>query len=418
MAGMPCAGLPPALGGEAGAAAKTDAGAAAVQPAPGTSGETPAAAAVAVPPSAATCFDDFRQGQEFPGSETLQRLLEPAGGEMREGWAANRKAVALGQLMRLEKPWGPETALRMALFEHRTFQIYLLNGDEGLVLCHRAAAGGRGVNQQPPDNWMGWAEWAAYGAKGKPPLNGMRSLALWATDEGRYARSGGGTVELHYQAGQVILTRGNVRLLAPLAEPPRAVFFDGYAVVRGLALFRAGPVPPADPPGATLVRINDLSRLAWQRELDGEATADVAAEGVELKLPRTKWRAAPKESRLTADLPRPDQPGPVEYVFQVAEASQGTSLFLADEQGRPLCRVAYYRAGPHGSTFALVRNNTGARPLRRPHRLLPGGHRAVCRPAPMAAADRGGRSGPLLDQRRRPGLEHGPSRSISGELMA
>lgn len=348
--GPPCAAPRGATAAEAEAAVKTDAGS---PPA-----ATAAPAATVVPPFSTTCFDDFRQGQEFPGSDALLRLLEPVSGELREGWALNRKAVVMGQLLRLKEPWGPDTALRLSLLDHRLFQIYLWNGDEGLVLCHRGPTGGRGPNQQPPENWVGWSEWAAYGAQGKPPLPGLKNLALWATDEGRYARSGGGTVELHYQAGQVILTRGNLRLLAaPLAAPPREVLLDGYALVRGLAVFRSGSVPPPDPPDATLTRIDDLSRLTWQRELDAEATVDVTPEGVELKVPRGKWRAAPKESLVTAELPRPDEPGPVQYVFQLSQPTAGASLFLADQEGRVLCRVAYFRAGSHAATFALLRGN-------------------------------------------------------------
>ena len=76
----------------------------------------------------------------------------------------------------------------------------------------------------------------------KPASRRRKTWAITATDDDRCRRSEirfGGPLELRYRDGELILSRGDIVLLAaPLAGPPTDVFLEGRATVQGIV---AGP---------------------------------------------------------------------------------------------------------------------------------------------------------------------------------
>src|SRR5690606_19833722 len=123
--------------------------------------------------------------------------------------------------------------------------------------------------------------WAAY--RGERTENEVQPshIALIGTDDGRYERTWSGPVELRYQAGTLILSRGDIRLLTvPFGDPPGEVYFDGRAWFRGIALYRSEPLPSLpENPHPFALRSLKPALMSWQQELPAEANVNKSPGG-------------------------------------------------------------------------------------------------------------------------------------------
>ncbi len=260
---------------------------------------------------------------------------------------------------KLKPNWPADAALRLALHDFDQFEMRFWDGDEGLLL--------RVDPHKTPGLWCG------YSARRENGKLDTTRLTLLATDSARHQRSHWGPVELRWQNGTLVMTRGNVRLLTvPLEKPPREVEWNGKATVRGIALYRSTPVPAESPTDRRLLaHVDRPAELAWGRREQSE-------EGVYALVPfepggPPTWTVTPTEtSKLTGhadgtvelEVASAQQPvevaatipgdGLSEYVFRLRGAEPGTGLFLGDATGRPLERLAFLADGRlRGTAFKL-----------------------------------------------------------------
>lgn len=272
-------------------------------------------------------FDDF-DPEDYPSEDAVKRLLIPVGS--RPGRIADRRShrmfiCQIAGLFRLDLTWEQGSALRFSLLapdEHRELSLHLWNGQQGVTLTYY------------PRYYNTWAAYATTRAPGEPE---PAQFALWATDGGRYRRCGIGTLELHYHQGNLVLTRGDVRLLSvPFEGPPGEVYLEGAGLVRGLEMVRQAVPPPAPASRPTVFASAKPAELPWAME---------PVEGCGLnKWPdgRVELFASDKSGAVQAGT-RAVKPGLYEFVFLVEDPEPGTGIYLGNAEGKQLCRLAFFR---------------------------------------------------------------------------
>jgi len=284
----------------------------------------------AAPPQEAVApagFDDFDDQQDYPSQEMLERLLRSVENERSEikprQWD-RVQACQISGLFQLNKPWDANSVLRFSFLEaHHSLQFHLWNGAQGVTLTYLP-----GFHHT----------WTAYAATREGNAPKPRDLVLWATDNGRYRRCGLGTLELHYHNRHLVLTRGDIVLVSvPFREPPAEVYLECQsAVVRGLVMVQStGVAAPAE-----------THPIAFRSEKPAELDWTVASqEGCSWnKLPdgRVELVAAEKSPAFQAGT-RVVKPGLYEFIFLVEDPEPGCGVYLGNEEGRQLCRLAFFR---------------------------------------------------------------------------
>lgn len=302
------------------------------------------------PPFAAVCFDDVRDGVEG-----MARLLVPVAKDAAtvEGRRRPDEHVdRIAGLLRLSQPWPADHALRLSLSDLQRLQIYVWNSTQGIALCCHT----------PGRNSL--RTWGAYGVTRQPGDPRPGSFALWATDEGRFERSGVGTFSLHCDDGELVMTRGDIVLLrVPFPGRPTEVYFDGQAIVRSVALVPCRGVPAARPATPTIHRLTDFAQTAWNRQLSAETSLAFIASGPAVLSAEGRSRGQGETSSAGIGV---DEPGLCEYIFELEDPQAGTGIFLADEQGTMLCRVTFVpvpQKPQEGLLFAVL----GSKPNELPH---------------------------------------------------
>jgi outer membrane protein assembly factor BamB len=267
------------------------------------------------------CFDELAL-REPPAAIDWNEWLHPLGDGRLIDIGGKSGGVALSGLVELLSVLDEGRVVRMALTDHDRLKVHCWSGTQGVTL----------------DYWESpLCAWAAYAVT--RPLDELRpsDYALVATDSGRCRRAGRGTVELRYQDGLLVLSRGDVPLIvAPLSETPDQIVFDGRATLRGLQVvssrsfpLRVSPRPEEDsertPPRA----------LDWLRHPLASGECRILAEGgIELNVADTAegdWAAA-----------HLDELALHEIVYELDDPQPGTGIYLGDEKGQPLCRVGFF----------------------------------------------------------------------------
>ncbi|HVW37932.1 MAG TPA: hypothetical protein VHB99_11530, partial [Pirellulales bacterium] len=177
--------------------------------------------------------------------------------------------------------------------------------------------------------------WAVYRATRRANEVRPQSLALWAADGDRYRRTGQGAVDLRWQGGELILSRGDVPLaVVPCAALPEVVYFEGPAEVNGLAVVASEPLL------LDAQRADDLppapAELTWTSHLPAGAQWNALAAGRGELL-------AEDTAELSWVATRIADPGLHELVFQLEDPLPGTGIYLGDEAGRPLYQLGFFR---------------------------------------------------------------------------
>jgi len=303
--------------------------------APGANGPSP----IAIPGS----FEDFDDRGGYPTAEELRKALLPVAGnplEIAEARKHDRPIRRVGGLARLGIPWPAGHALRLGLCDANPFQIHLWNGQDGITLRYHP-------------EFLVWAAYATQRQEG-----GFRPsdyVVLLATSGDLYSRSGLGTVEVQYRQGRLYLARGELVLLdVPCSFVPAEVYFDGIALLRGLAVVPAKE-PPSDPgpwplrrPTPPSPQSSALAGRAWTKTpADGVHVDTLATGGVEL------WVDG-KTPLVQAGVPL-GRPELWDLMFEVESPSPGTGIYLGDAEGRQLARVGFLRHRETGKVvFDLV----------------------------------------------------------------
>lgn len=270
-------------------------------------------------PFVEAAFDDADGALRGISKNQLSRWFTPVPGQNHAFVEANRGNVVVTSfdgIVRLRAPWPADTVLSLAPFDHHTLAIYLWYGTTGVSLNYY---------QHPRPQWIAYR----VTRKGTEPRPATYSLV--ASDNDRYDRSLPGAIEIRHQAGTLVMSRGDIRLLtAPLEKPPTEVYFDKHAVFRTFSMYRGEPVPD-DALAADRNLLGDTAPagLNWSRQLADGAQLGKVGEGA-LELASDKAAAV---SWAAVKLPRP---GLYEVVFRLGETTPGTGIFLGDDDGKPL----------------------------------------------------------------------------------
>jgi outer membrane protein assembly factor BamB len=264
-------------------------------------------------------FDDADGALRGISKNQLTRWLEPVPGQNHNFTEANRGNIFVAGfdgLVRLCAPWPPDAVLAMAPFDHHGLAIYFWHGTQGVSLHYY---------QHPRPTW------AAYRVSRKGQEPRPATFALAATDNGRYDRSLAGAIEIRHQAGNLVVNRGDIRLVTvPLEGPPGEVYFERHAWLRSFAMYRSEPVPDdAVASAPDLFADTAPAKLEWTKQLaEGTRFEAVDAGGVQLSSDKgaaTSWSAV-----------RAPRAGLYEMIFRLGDASPGTGVYLGDNAGKPL----------------------------------------------------------------------------------
>lgn len=265
----------------------------------------------------------------WDGFDRIEQRLEAVEGAherlVGEGQAPVLKLAALSQL---REPWPENAAMRLRLGDSAMFRMHLWNGTQGITIE-------RSMLHQPT--------WAVYRATRRANDARPQSLALWAVDGDRYRRTGQGAVDMRWQAGELILSRGDVPLaVVPCATRPEAVFFEGPAEVNGLAVVDGGPLPLKAPNvGEDLTPAP--AEVTWTSRLPPGAQWNALAAGRGELLAEDTAELSWVATHIT-------EPGLHELIFQLEDPLPGTGIYLGDEAGRPLYRLGFFRDESSGQT--------------------------------------------------------------------
>lgn len=281
-------------------------------------------------PFAEAKFADFALERSTMGVEDLRKWLRPINGKLRE--VSQGPPLSEGTHA-LTSAWYPDMALRLSLLNHNGLRIHVFHGQQGASFE---------LYSQPR------LQWASYLARRDGDESSPRHLALVGTDGGRYQRSGAGTVEMRYVDGRLLLSRGDVNLLAvPLPGPPEDVFFEGLIFWQGITAVRSEPPQLETPHRPVVLRSRHPGRMAFRSTLPRGSQLNSLADG------RLELTASDIKSRAAATLPI-GEPGLYEVILAVDGPQPGTGVFLADRAGRVLHRVAFAEDSKTGWTTYLA----------------------------------------------------------------
>ena len=226
-------------------------------------------------------------------------------------------------LLKLRAPWVEGAILRLSAFDHFGMRLHFWSGQQGITLQF----------SDRPSPW-----WGAYATTRTDAEPRPKTFVLINSDEGRYDRSAPGPFEVRHQAGTLVLSRGDVRLLTVACpEPPREVYLDGRGWLRGVTMYRGEALAEVALPARPLIlRTDEPAQLTHTSHLPTGAELKPLADGrLQLLSEKTKDLA-----RATWSL---DTPGLYEVLFQIEQATPGTGVFLSDLQGQPVHRVGFFK---------------------------------------------------------------------------
>ncbi|HEX4148115.1 MAG TPA: hypothetical protein VHY20_03970, partial [Pirellulales bacterium] len=270
-----------------------------------------------------TCFEPLAPVETPAELARVQAFWRPLGGSLALGRGRqNAAGVAVSGKFELRTAWPPGQVLRLSL----------IDGDR---MTFDFAAGVDKVSLQFTDRPT--PVWAAYCSRTPSQPGAPESELLAAADGDRYRRTAGGPIELRCQDGLVVLSRGDVLLLAaPLAGQPERIDFEvpGHALLGNLAFAPGEPFPLAAP-----------NRPGQGQATDAKKTPQPAAAAFHGELPAGIAQTVGDDGacELSAhDNLKPgwvslnlDQPGTRELLFRIDAASPGTGIVLLDDDDRP-----------------------------------------------------------------------------------
>ena len=263
-------------------------------------------------------FRTFDVGRQLPRRTDLLPWFEAVPGHNHriiETDTPRGRCAQLEGLARLKSPWTDDSALKLSLENYNKLQIHFFHGQEGVTLVYYE-------DQQ--------YRWAAYATRRQPGKARPEQLALTATDDYRGQRSElrlGGPVEIRHRGGELIVSRGNIVLLAaPLSAAPEDVYFDGRVSFHGLELVRTQGDPQGLRSPPVVFETDRPADLAWATGNTDTARIEPQADG-SIRLAREN-----EKERVQCHTPLP-YAGLCDVILELDEVTPGSSVFLGDDQG-------------------------------------------------------------------------------------
>jgi outer membrane protein assembly factor BamB len=279
------------------------------------------------PPFTEVAFQNFTPGKFLPQVNDLKPWLSAVPGHNHRLTMVDTQAgkcAALEGMARLNSPWPENSVLRLALEHYNRLQMHFFHENAGVTLIYYEDQAYR---------------WAAYATTREPGKAVPKTWAITATDDDRSRRTElrfGGLLELRWQAGELILSRGDIVLVsAPLAGPPKEVYFEGRAAFQGIDLQRASGAPSLPPSNPVVLDNERPADLPWKALHAETAPPELLATG--------GVRFAANEAKQHAHYMAPLPPGLNEIVLELDEVSPGAGVFLTRAHGRVLELLRFFR---------------------------------------------------------------------------
>jgi hypothetical protein len=287
----------------------------------------------------------YREAWPSQPSELTESILvslepisgtSPPDGVQREGDCFFRR---IHGVFRVPGTFASHNALKLGLVKPEALTI-LFQSDEDCI-----------VFRYYPDYCQSWVAYRASVERLDDDRT-WQTNALLATDQGRYRRSGTGSVIVFWENGSLVLARGGIRLMTvPFRGRPGEIRLAGKTLLRELRWLDGVPPPPVDresvfpdtspttfflssvltvngsfPAGQQWERWGGFKDVIVQWDESGEIT--LAAEDAKERA----YLAFPIAVKGVCDI-----------IFRVRDASPGTGLFLADSDRRPIGGLGFYR---------------------------------------------------------------------------
>lgn len=268
----------------------------------------------------------FDVADEFPPLELRRWVSDVAGLPLNisEGQWRNKKFASLEGFAKVIPPWRDDAVLRVAPFDVAEFALHFWSGDQGISV--------RFYPHQRPQLLTAYA----IGRDAQEPAPAR--FQLLATDGGSYARANAGAIEIRHQNEHLVVTHGRLPLLVvPLHSPPQEIIVEGRMKLRSLAMYRGESAPVlASAPRRSVLPDVPLDKHEWRQSEEPKPVFETAPDRITLSLPESAQPKSRQAAWAAVSLP-PDQPsGLCEAVFQLAELTPGTGVYLGDENGVPL----------------------------------------------------------------------------------
>ena len=275
-------------------------------------------------------------------TESILVSLEPISGTsppesvQREGdWFFRR----IDGSFRIPKTFAPHHAFKLGLVKPEALTILFQSNEDCTVFRYY------------PDYCQSWAAYRTSVEKSDDERT-WQATALVATDQGRYRRSGTGSVIVFWENGSLVLARGGMRLMTvPFRGQPEEIRLSGKTLLRELRWLDGVPPPPLDQErvfpdefatpfflsSALTVNGSFPASQQWERWGGSKDVTVQWDESGEITL-------AAEDAKERAYLAFPiTVKGVCDIIFRVRDASPGTGLFLADRDRRPIGGLGFYR---------------------------------------------------------------------------
>ena len=153
---------------------------------------------------------------------------------------------------------------------------------------------------------------------------------------------------VQYHRGQLVLVRRHRLAASAFRWSADGVYLQIHGLIRGLSMVRCKEVPDRPDQRRPFLSTRQPAELPWMSQL----------------APKIVWNSLPNgEVELSAEENSQQgqiwttvrRPGLYEYIFEVDSPGVGTGVYLGDDQGKPLCRVGFFRcAAARQVTFDLA----------------------------------------------------------------
>ncbi len=274
---------------------------------------------------AADEFDGLGSG---PSQADIRAWFTPERGNIDQRDYLGKRMPWIDGKLRLNAPLSEESVLRLSLVDAVGFSMTFWRGDRGLTL--RSLAQGKGDLVVCALNRNGNAN------QPKGALAATDDDRAWRMNPAQHPRR----LDLRFHNGFLSASCDGLELLrAPFDGVPSEVWFEGHAIVRGLALVRTTSDLPAEAPPRPVAA--DIARPAdqnWTTDLPKGTTLEKAADGSvvlqSINSDRSGWAA----------FPLPDGGlGLREMIVEVDDLSPATHVGLGGgEKPEPRATIGFF----------------------------------------------------------------------------
>jgi outer membrane protein assembly factor BamB len=266
----------------------------------------------------------------------LARWFQPIRGQLQP--FKDRKLVGIGLegLAQLRAPLPAGAALRVVFHTKQPVRFHFWSGTEGATFECIDRNGGT------------WSTYRSTRPNNTQPT--PQRLAMCGVDLDRYRRIGNGIVEFRHQAGQLVLSCGDVLIATvPLADPPQNIVVEceKRCVFGSLQLIRTTPFPLPEPRELPPIVEQQPRELPLVKNLSENAKVVENADGsITLSASDLKQSVSVKWPVANTGWSLLD--------FEVEGVTPGAGLFAIDEKSTGVLGVGVYQERKQQMPFIAI----------------------------------------------------------------